>query len=139
MRTRGFSLIELLVVIAIILIILGMSIPYLKGAMENAEGVAAIKAITTIHTAQAQYQAQYGRLASTLSQLGPPSGGAPGASGAGLISAGLAAGQRGGYKFSLSATESGYAITRRLACLNEGGEAHVLFRRDPHRSPKLGL
>ena len=85
-RATGFSLIELLVVIAIILIIMGMVIPQLGIAKMQALETGAQKAISTIHTAQAQYQSQYGRYASTLAELGPPTSGAPSASAAGLIS-----------------------------------------------------
>ena len=95
-RANGFSLIELLVVIAIILIIMGMAMPQLQQAKRAALEAGAIRAITTIHTAQAQYQSQYGRFASTLAELGPP---------AGLIGAGLASGVKSGYKFALQAAE----------------------------------
>src|SRR5260370_21224190 len=68
-RSSGFSLIELLVVTAIILIIMGMAMPQLQQAKRTALEAEAIKAVTTIHTAHAQYQSQYGRLASTLAEL----------------------------------------------------------------------
>src|SRR5260370_2144991 len=91
-RSSGFSLIELLVVIAIILIIMGMAMPQLQQAKRAALEAGAMKAITTIHTAQAQYQSQYGRFASTLTELGPPAARSPIASAAGLIGAGLPSG-----------------------------------------------
>jgi type IV pilus assembly protein PilA len=100
-RAAGFSLIELLVVIAIILIIMGLAVPPLANARMQALETGAQKAIITIHTAQAQYQSQYGRYASTLAELGPPTG---------LISRSLASGVKGGYKFRLQQTEQGYAI-----------------------------
>jgi hypothetical protein len=53
-RTAGFWLIELLVVVAIIMIIIGMSIPRLHNAKILALEAAAMKAISTIHVAQAQ-------------------------------------------------------------------------------------
>ena len=109
-RLTGFSLIELLVVIAIILIITGMALPPLANARMQALEAGAQKAITTIHTAQAQYQSQYGRYASTLAELGPPTTGAPSASAAGFISRGFASGQKSGYKYSLQPTEVGYTI-----------------------------
>ena len=52
---KGFSLIELLIVIAIILIILAMALPRLNKARMQAFETGAIKAVTTLHTAQAQY------------------------------------------------------------------------------------
>ena len=120
-RTEGFSLIELLVVIAIILIIMGMAIPRVHEAQIQTREAGAIKAITTIHTAQAQYQSQYGGFASTLLELGPPASGLPNASGADLISAGLASGQRSGYKYNLLPAEGGYVLTASPVAFNNTG------------------
>src|ERR1700704_744143 len=75
---------------------LGMAIPQLGIAKMQALELGALKAITTIHTAQAQYQSQYGRYASTLAELGPAAAGAPNAAAAGLISRGLASGEERG-------------------------------------------
>ena len=74
-RIAGFSLIELLIVIAIILIILAMALPKLNKARMQAFETGAIKAITTIHTAQAQYYSQFGKYAESLLALGPPASG----------------------------------------------------------------
>src|SRR5207244_1417662 len=79
-RVAGFSLIELLIVIAIILIILAMALPKLNKARMQAFETGAIKAITTIHTAQAQYYSQFGKYATTLVELGPPTSGSANAS-----------------------------------------------------------
>jgi type IV pilus assembly protein PilA len=59
-RAAGFSLIELLIVIAIILIILAVALPKLNNARRYAQEMAAVKAISTLHTAEAQYYSQYG-------------------------------------------------------------------------------
>ena len=91
----AFSLIALLVVVSIVLtngVINTHKKSYELGALMD---------IDRIHTAQAQYQSQYGRYASTLAELGPPTG---------LISRGLASGVKGGYKFRLQQTQQGYAI-----------------------------
>jgi len=57
MRTiKGFSPIEIDVVIAIILITMGIAIPRVTKGKILARETGAIKAITTIQTAQAQYQ-----------------------------------------------------------------------------------
>jgi type IV pilus assembly protein PilA len=98
---RGFSLIELLIVIAIILIILAMALPKLNTARRQAFETGAIKAITTIHTAQAQYYSQFGKYASSLAEMGPPTSGTPNATAADLLSTDLAKGEKGGYRYEL--------------------------------------
>lgn len=110
-RTAGFSLIELLIVIAIILIILAVALPKLAKARMFAQEMAATKAVSTIHTAETQYYSQYGQYASSLTQLGPPASGTPGANGAELIDRDLAGGEKGGFKFSIQPTATGYAVT----------------------------
>ncbi len=81
----------------------------------------ALKAISTIHAAQAQYQSQYGRYASTLAELGPPAAGAPNASAAGLLSRGLASGEKSGYRYTLVPTEVGYTINANPVAFNNTG------------------
>jgi type IV pilus assembly protein PilA len=120
-RARGFTLIEVLVVMAIILIIMGIVRPHLPTARIQAMEVVALKAIDTIHTAQAQYRMQYGRYAATLAELGPPAASAPSASAAGLISRGLASGEKSGYKYSLQPAENGYTIHANPVTFNVTG------------------
>jgi type IV pilus assembly protein PilA len=107
----GFSLIELLIVIAIILVILTVALPKLTNAVRGARETGAVKAITTIHTAQVQYYSSYNRYATSLQELGPPANGAEGPAAAGLIERDLATGEKGGYKYAVAATPTGYAIT----------------------------
>ena len=107
----GFSLIELLIVIAIILIIAAIAAPKLNIARMQAEEMAALRTIDTIHAAQAQYYSQFGRNAESLQQLGPPAGGQPGPAAADLISGDLAAGQKSGNVFTVSPTKEGYTVT----------------------------
>jgi type IV pilus assembly protein PilA len=109
-RAAGFSLIELLIVIAIILIILAVALPKLNNARRYAQEMAAVKAISTIHTAEAQYYSQYGAYATALTQLGPPTNGAPGPNGADLIDRDLASGDKGGFKFNLQPAQAGYSV-----------------------------
>jgi type IV pilus assembly protein PilA len=109
-KRRGFSLIELLIVIAIILIIVTVALPKLNNATRFAHETAAIKAIQTIHTVQVQYNSQYGRYATSLTELGPPASGAPTATAADLIDSSLAQGEKSGYKFTMTASQGGYVI-----------------------------
>ncbi len=111
-RQRGFSLIELLIVIAIILVILGIALPQMNKAQMQARELAAVRTIQTLNTAQTQYYSEFGRYATSLTELGPAaSGGQEGPSSAGLIPAGLATGTSGGYTYTVAATPTGYAVT----------------------------
>lgn len=107
---RGFSLTELLIVIAIILIIVAAALPRLTRARMFAEETAAIRAVSVIHTAQTQYYSQYGRYAATLAELGPPTSGAAGPNGADLLDRELSEGRKGGYLFTVAASQQGYTV-----------------------------
>lgn len=110
-RQRGFTLIELLIVIAIIVILISAAAPKFSQILMNARETAAARHIQTIHTAQAQYSAQFGKYAASLAELGPPASGQPGPAGADLIPKDLAEGEKGGYRFTLEATPQGYKVT----------------------------
>jgi type IV pilus assembly protein PilA len=125
-RASGFSLIELLIVIAIILIILAVALPKLTSARRYAQEMAAAKAITTIHTSETQYYSQYGVYATSLQQLGPPASGTPGPSGADLIDRDLASGEKGGFKFVLQQTQTGYALNVNPVAFGTSG-THTYF------------
>jgi len=109
-REFGFSLIELLIVIAIILIILAVAMPKLSKSRMYAQEMAAIQAIHAIHTAQTQYYSTYGKFAESLVALGPPTSGTPGPAAADLIQEDLAAGEKQGYKFVMTAVPGGYTL-----------------------------
>jgi prepilin-type N-terminal cleavage/methylation domain-containing protein len=109
-RRRGFSLIELLIVIAIILIIITIALPRLSRARMYAQETAALKAIGTIHTAQVQYYSQYGKYATSLTELGPPTSGAASPASADLIGNDLAGGSKQGYKFTVTGNANGYTV-----------------------------
>src|SRR5262245_59090268 len=100
--SRGFSLIELLIVIAIILIIITIAVPKYNRTQMYMRETAAVAAIQTIHKMQVQYQSQYGRYATSLTELGPPASGAAGPTAADLIGNDLASGEKQGYKFILT-------------------------------------
>ena len=71
---------------------------------------AAIGAIRTLHTVQVQYYSQYGRYAASLTEMGPPTSGAPGPAASDLIDATLAGGTKSGHKFTMTGNASGYVI-----------------------------
>jgi len=120
-RRRGFSLIELLIVIAIILIIITIALPKFQSAQRFARETAAMGAIRTIHTMQVQYYSQYGKYASSLTEMGPPTSGAPSPAAADLIDSTLAGGVKGGYKFSVTPNQGGYAINANPVNFNVDG------------------
>src|ERR1051326_3130282 len=109
-RRRGFSLIELLIVIAIILIIITIAVPKYQQTQRFVKETAAIAAIQTIHKMEIQYQSQYGRYATSLTELGPPATGAASPAAADLIGNDLAGGVNKGYKFTLVGSQGGYVI-----------------------------
>ena len=119
---RGFSLIELLIVIAIILVIAAMAAPKLTSAKMNAQEMAAVRQINTIHAAQVQYQSQFGKFATSLLELGPPtSGGVAGPAAADLIPGDLAKGEKTGYKFTMTSSKEGYAVQALPVVFNSTG------------------
>ncbi len=92
---------ELLIVVAIILIIGAIAIPKLNTARMQAQEMAAISQIRTIHQGQTMYFSQFGKYAQTLQELGPPASGQPGPNGADLVPGDLAAGLKSGYNFQM--------------------------------------
>jgi hypothetical protein len=77
-----------------------MALPQpLRSPTGSRELLAAVKAITTIHTAETQYYSEHGGYAASLAQLGP--------NGADLIDNDLASGEKGGFKFVAQQTRSG--------------------------------
>jgi prepilin-type N-terminal cleavage/methylation domain-containing protein len=120
-RRRGFSLIELLIVISIILIIMFVALPKLQNVLRSARETAALKAIQTIHQVETQYYSQYGRYAVSLTELGPPTSGGASPAAADLIDSTLAQGIKGGYKFTVTANEGGYAVNANPVTFNVDG------------------
>jgi prepilin-type N-terminal cleavage/methylation domain-containing protein len=87
----GFPLMELLIVIAIILVILTIATPQYNKILMSAR--------------------EQWRFAHSLQELGPPVNGVSACPGASeLIDRELAAGKRGGYRFTVQRTEGGYSI-----------------------------
>lgn len=120
-RQRGFSLIELLIVVAIVLILAAVAVPKLNQNRMMAQETAAVRQIGTIHTAQTQYYSQFGKYATALPELGPPTSGQPGPSGADLIPGDLAAGKKSGYTFTVSPSPTGYTVNANPDAYNSSG------------------
>ena len=99
-----------------------------------AQEAAAIKAIQTIQTMQVQYNSQYGRFATSLKELGPPARGSANAAAADLIDAGLAAGERSGFKFAMTGNQSGYAISAIPVAYGDTGR-RTFYSRSDHGYP----
>jgi type IV pilus assembly protein PilA len=110
-RRLGFTLIELLIVIAIILILSAIGIGEMGQQLMLAHETAAVQEIKTIHSAEAQYYAQFGTYAPALGALGPHGKRAIGPDAAGLIPENLAEGTKSGYLFEIVPTPEGYSIT----------------------------
>lgn len=108
---RGFSLIELLIVIAIILVIAAVAVPKFNQQRMLANESAVLREMETFYSAQTQYYSQFGKYATTLAELGPPTSGAAGPSGADLIPKVLTEGSHNGYKYTLTGSPSAFAIS----------------------------
>jgi len=102
---------ELMIVVAIIFVLLAVALPKIGGAKMQANELAAIRMVGTVHTAQTQYQSQFGKYAVTMQELGPPASGAAGAAAADLIPSDLAKGKKSGYLFQMQGTPGGYTLT----------------------------
>jgi hypothetical protein len=81
------------------------------GTVKAPRRTSALKGIVTLHTAEVEYRSAYGRFATSLQELGPPASAVDSSSAAGLIERDLANGKQNGYRFTLTGTPAGYAIT----------------------------
>ena len=97
--------------IAIVLILIAIAIPNAHKYLMSAHELAAIRQIGAIHQAQTHYYSQFGKYAAVLADLGPPTSGADGSSGADLIPRNLAAGKNSGYIFQVAGSSAGYTVT----------------------------
>lgn len=118
---RGFTLIELLIVIAIILIIAAIAVPKLDKARMHTQEMAAVQEIKTLHAAQAQYYSEFGRYATKLEELGPPTGGQAGPAAADLIPGDLAKGKKSGYTLIMVGGPAGYTVNANPDVYNSTG------------------
>lgn len=92
-----------------------------RGTRARALEATALADIQTIHTAQAQYHAQFGRYAASLDELGPNNIGAKGAARADLLQGNLPSGIKDGYQFTLQGGPSVYTINANPHTFNTTG------------------
>jgi len=86
-----------------ILLTLAVMLPGVTHDARLSRETGAVRAIATIHTAEAQYYSVSGHFAASMQQLGQ--------SEANLIARDLANGEKNGYKFTLQTTPAGYTIS----------------------------
>jgi type IV pilus assembly protein PilA len=146
---RGFSLIELLIVIAIILVIAAIAVPKFNQQRMLANEMAVLREMETLYNAQTQYYSQFGKYASTLVELGPPTSGAAGPNGADLIPKLLAEGTHNGYKYNMTGAQSTFAVSavpdnfgntgRRTFYMDQSKTVHQNWSQEPAtaQSPEL--
>jgi len=108
---RGFTLIEIMIVVTIILVIAVIAIPRIDAQRMLANEVATVRMVQTIHTAQAQFYAQFGRYAAALAALGPPASGVPSEAAAALVPGSLASGKHSGYRITMTGGGNQYSIS----------------------------
>lgn len=85
-----------------ILIIVTIAVPNYKMQKMMANEASVLSEMQTFYVAQTQFLSQRGRYASSLGELGPP---------VGLISKTLAAGSHHGYVYTVTGTESSFAVS----------------------------
>jgi type IV pilus assembly protein PilA len=110
-------------------------------AHTSASETVVIREVQTIHQAQVQYLSQFGEYATSLSQLGPPANGVTGPHAAKLIPASLAYGEKNGYVFTVTRTNTGFAANanpkafgrngRRTFYIDEDGVVHQNWGAEP--------
>lgn len=148
-RRAGFSLMELLIVVAILMIIGAVAVPKIGQALINAKEMAATREIHNLNQAQIQYMSQFGRYATSLTELGTPASGQPSPSGAGLISDEMTKGVKNGYQYVVQGTQTGFTINanplsaatgRRTFYCDQTGVIRENFGMEPATatSPELG-
>ena len=118
---RGFSLNERLIVMAVAMIFTAIPTNKLDKARMYSQEMAAVRQISTVHTAQTQYYSKYGKYATTMAELGPPASGQAGPTAANLIPGDLALGKKSGFQFVLQGSPSGYTLNANPDVYNSTG------------------
>jgi hypothetical protein len=108
---RISTIVTILAVIALAVFVFPKLTMIDRAPWRYAPETAALKAIQTVNTAQVRYKSQFGRFATSLIELGPPTSGTANATSADLISKDLGSGGTQDYRFTLTGTPAGYTIT----------------------------
>jgi type II secretory pathway pseudopilin PulG len=87
----------------------GIVIPNFVGPRRRSQEMAVVQNVRSITMAQDDYHRQFGRFASSLSELARPSDGKVGPSSR-LLPAELAAGRKDGYTYTLHGSPTGYTV-----------------------------
>jgi type IV pilus assembly protein PilA len=112
-RRRAFMTVVVIIAIAFVLTVAAVKVPLseFERSKRFADEMGAVRAIQKIHQIEVQYQSQYSRYATSLSELGPPANEVVTAKTADLIDGLLASGSKSGYRFTLAGSSGGYTIT----------------------------
>jgi hypothetical protein len=94
---------RILLILLAVAVALLLVFPRTIGEHSHQREMTAVKAISTIHTAETRYYSAYGKYATSLAQLG--------SRGADLIDHHLASGETGGFRFVIQPTPTGYELS----------------------------
>ncbi len=115
-----------LVFVCVFAVLVVCPIPRTGGDLRaDAPDVRALRTIQTIHTAQVQYNSQYGRYAASLEELSA------------ILDEDLARESRVGYRFMVTGGGDGYIVTATNGNKSFCSDQKMIIRRGPCTEPSL--